>query len=143
MKPILLKSTDNSKNKVNNLKLKYDPLKEMLIVKSTGSVRKTDILNTIKKLPVLLTVYPKLNILLDLRNTDVKINVDELKIISDNLKQTIFDNCVIRIAKIVNQPIGTALAILFQKIIRDLSHLEFEIFSTKSAAYEWLNISKS
>lgn len=143
MKLKLSNTTDNYLKKMNNLKLKYDPLKEMLIVKSAGSVRKTDVLNTIKKLPVLLTVYPKLNVLLDLRNTDVKINADELRTISDNLKQTLFDNCVIRIAKIVNQPIGTALAILFQKIIQDLSHLEFEIFSTKSAAFEWLNIPNS
>ena len=123
---------------MNNLKLKYDHLKQVLIVKSLGSVDTADVLNTLKKLPVLLTVYPQLNVLLDLSDTDIKINRNELSSISDYLKQVIIDNCFIRIAKIVNRPFGTALGFLFKNIIQDLSQLEFEIFSTRSAALAWL-----
>lgn len=124
---------------VNNLNLKYDHFKKLLIVKSTGSVDTMDFIHAIKKLPIYLNGHPKLNVLLDLSDTEVRITINDLGYISDCLLKVVLPENFIRISNIVNRPIETALAILFKNIIKDRFHLEFEVFSTKSVALEWLN----
>lgn len=125
-------------NIVSRNSLKYTSFGQLLKVQAIASVGIKDFVHAINNLPAWFHYYPRIKVLLDLSDTELHISVNDLSYISDCLLNVVLpDNCI-RIAEIVNQPDGTALAILFKNIIQDRSQLEFEIFSTRSAALNWL-----
>ncbi len=123
---------------MNTQSLIYNHSKKLLRVKAIAPICMADLLLAINNLPGYFENHGELKVLLDFSDTEVRITRKELPYIANSLQEIILPENYIRIAKIVSKPYDTALAILFQNMIQDISQLKFEIFNTNSAAMKWL-----
>ena len=123
---------------MSKLNLKYYPSEQLIKVKTNGSVGTKDFIDAIDDLPKYLTRHSRLNVLIDLTDTDITSTTKEVRFISDSLQKKIPKHCLIRIAKIVNGSKETALAMLFRNGIKNNTNIIIAIFCTKSASVKWI-----
>jgi hypothetical protein len=120
--------------------IRYSRNKELdiLITNTTGITVLGDILQHYQELNKIKDLPRNLKNLIDCREAIFELNVEDLNktkpLVKDSLKW--FDS--IKEAILVNQPSSTAIAMMFQDFNNSHSNYEFKIFSTKSAALDWL-----
>ena len=125
---------------MSNLIIKYNHSDHFIKIYSESFVNTTDFIQVIDELSKYTAGTRNLNVLIDLTDVDIDMSPKDLGSISHRLCLKVPVDFSLRIAKIVNGQIETALAMLFMDEIKWISHIEFKIFNTKTAALEWLNI---
>lgn len=115
----------------------YDQEKQLLITQFTGDVDLNEYLSYIYSLNENPEYSRNINILIDFRNANSLYSISGIKKISDATKQAFQHYSSAKIAIIENNPLETALSILYQKITKQKNY-RFRIFSTKDATLKWL-----
>lgn len=124
----------------DKIKLSFCPKTNLLQFTARGDMKLIDFKKMIKIMETFSNKIYRIKVLLDLRITKASYIVGQQLNLIKPFKESIRNFSSIRIADIVDSPIETAYAVLFKKQVQNISNLQFEVFSTKEAALNWLNM---
>ncbi len=112
--------------------------KDFLHVVFSGNITEEEIINGLNNsLPEVASNTPDLKILIDGIKCNLNINIRNLhNILSENQK-LLSKYSSIKIAIIVDNPINTAIAMIYKRRITN-DQLQFNLFSTKLLAISWI-----
>jgi len=117
---------------------KFNPATGFLETIYSGKVSLTDILKYNSRIRKNRRYPRKLKILSDATAVQFVLTKEDLKIISERVKQMLNDYDAVYDAMILNKPKETAYSMLYKGMAK-IKNYHFQYFSTKEAALEWLN----
>ena len=118
--------------------INYQEKGEIFIVNFTGSIPLDEIIDYLNDFEQLKHLPKTLNILYDFTNADFNLDPVKIKILSDKAVEVTARYDTIRTAFVVSEPKVTAYTMLFSLMMPNEKSSR-EIFSTLSAAHDWLN----
>lgn len=116
----------------------YNEKLNILVVKTKGTLRITDIINHYNELTNNVTFPNNLKVLIDCRGTQLNIKINEISFVNGALKNALNKYENIQEAILVDKPYETVVATLFKDYNVDLKKYSFKIFYTEDAAKSWL-----
>jgi hypothetical protein len=119
------------------LNYRYDSSLETLYFTVRGILTIQNIIDHYRKLPALDKPPANLKVCIDCRGVNFQVSFNEIRSISNEVKNALgqYDN--IAEAIMVDEPYQTAIASIF-KSNNKFDNYAFQIFSTESAAMQWL-----
>jgi len=110
----------------------------ILEVKMRGVVNIEDVLNHYVSIAGDKSLPDKIKVLVDLKETRLNINPDELDNYTESMEKALSRFVHIKEAIVVEKPRETAIAMLLGKELSGSKNYFIEIFSTERAAANWL-----
>lgn len=116
----------------------YEELK-MLKTVYQGVMKIDDIISHYLKILDDSSLPRDLKVLIDCSSAQFDVNVDEIGLATDIVKKALLKYNSIREAVLVDKPHETVIATLFEKYNSALESYSFAVFSTETAARNWLS----
>ncbi|PLX16472.1 MAG: hypothetical protein C0597_07925 [Marinilabiliales bacterium] len=124
---------------MKNIVIHSDFRKSYFQIKTQGEIECSVFLSLINLLDYKEFVQlDSLNIILDLRKTQLKITVNEYLSLIAPFAEMVGKFKYVKMAKLVDTPYETALALLFHEDTHNISNLDCNLYNTTSAATRWL-----
>lgn len=129
---------------MNKYTVKYNYKDVFLHIEVYGQIQYDNYLDIIEYLlsPNFIHSY-NLYLLLDVRKTQITMNINDTKKLIKFFSETISKFKNIRFAELVTTPKETAYRMIFKSLTSHLTNLKYEVFCTDEAATFWLFKSKS
>jgi SpoIIAA-like len=124
------------------IEYKYKKVEDIVKVNRHGEVSFDEMIDYINNISVQFKNNESLYLLTDIRESTVKINVEDFPVILSEIKKQLHHYKEVKDAILVDEPLSTAFAFFFQNISKDMVNYYYKVFSTEHAAKEWLQIRK-
>ncbi len=116
----------------------YNEKSMILETKTTGILKIVDIISHYEKITLDDSLPRNLKELIDCRGTQFDLNLDEIKLAINAVKNAILKYNYIRESIIVDEPFETAVAIFFENISTGIKSYNFKVFDTEYGARNWI-----